>query len=291
MTPEQERCGCCGALIEPRDPDPWEGRLDGYCEDCALARCDAYPGYCDKSVHSPDPVPEQDEGDNASERDARQVAPAGESGLGPDCRNPSGSRSPSSPVPGERVEWEVQASMPDYKNSTATEHRWKWIVRGPSPGELPSFNFRVVPATLLASKDEELREAQQTIEAKRQREDKDHRGMVEKVKAQRERAEAAEAQVEALRAERDEARAEAKAVRATKNYGIGRAESAEKSLAELREALTELTDAISDQLGTLNFYIGPSARSAVAPSNRRAYDRIVKARDVARAALSPEEEA
>jgi hypothetical protein len=39
-------CHCCGRPVEPRDPDPWEGRLDGYCEDCALNRCDAYPDQC-----------------------------------------------------------------------------------------------------------------------------------------------------------------------------------------------------------------------------------------------------
>jgi hypothetical protein len=44
---EQERaCACCGKPITPRDPDPWDGRLDAYCEDCAHTRCDAYPGSC-----------------------------------------------------------------------------------------------------------------------------------------------------------------------------------------------------------------------------------------------------
>lgn len=41
-------CFCCNAPVETRDPDPWEGRLDGYCYDCALTRCDAYPGECGK---------------------------------------------------------------------------------------------------------------------------------------------------------------------------------------------------------------------------------------------------
>lgn len=42
----RQGCCCCGAPIAARDPDPWEGRLDGYCYECALARCDAYPGEC-----------------------------------------------------------------------------------------------------------------------------------------------------------------------------------------------------------------------------------------------------
>jgi len=40
-----ERCHC-GVVVEPRDPDPWEGRLDGYCYRCALARCDAFSDEC-----------------------------------------------------------------------------------------------------------------------------------------------------------------------------------------------------------------------------------------------------
>lgn len=44
-----DQCSCCGYLFLKRiDNDPWEGRLDGYCYDCALARCDAYPGACGK---------------------------------------------------------------------------------------------------------------------------------------------------------------------------------------------------------------------------------------------------
>lgn len=40
-------CGCCGRdATRKRLPDPWEGRLDGYCDECALTRCDAYPGDC-----------------------------------------------------------------------------------------------------------------------------------------------------------------------------------------------------------------------------------------------------
>lgn len=40
------KCYCCLREVKARQPDPWEGRLDGYCEDCALARCDAFPGEC-----------------------------------------------------------------------------------------------------------------------------------------------------------------------------------------------------------------------------------------------------
>lgn len=36
----------CGRTVEPRDPDPWEGRMDGYCYDCATNRCDCYPDEC-----------------------------------------------------------------------------------------------------------------------------------------------------------------------------------------------------------------------------------------------------
>lgn len=43
-------CGCCEKELEKRDPDPWEGRLDGYCYKCALTRCDAYPGDCSRGI-------------------------------------------------------------------------------------------------------------------------------------------------------------------------------------------------------------------------------------------------
>lgn len=44
-TEASDVCWCCdGPYVARGDADPWEGRLDGYCEDCALARCDAYPG-------------------------------------------------------------------------------------------------------------------------------------------------------------------------------------------------------------------------------------------------------
>lgn len=43
-------CWCCG---KPRLPvevayvhKTWEGRMSGYCQECAWARCDAFPGEC-----------------------------------------------------------------------------------------------------------------------------------------------------------------------------------------------------------------------------------------------------
>lgn len=39
------RCHC-GREVIPRDPDPWERRMDGYCDDCASNRCDCYPDEC-----------------------------------------------------------------------------------------------------------------------------------------------------------------------------------------------------------------------------------------------------
>lgn len=48
MTQIQLICWCCGNAYEPRDPatDPWNGRLDGYCEFCADNRCDHDPTNC-----------------------------------------------------------------------------------------------------------------------------------------------------------------------------------------------------------------------------------------------------
>lgn len=41
-------CWCCNLPHQLRDPlnDPWQGRLDGYCEECAINRCDAYLEDC-----------------------------------------------------------------------------------------------------------------------------------------------------------------------------------------------------------------------------------------------------
>jgi hypothetical protein len=37
----------CGRKVERRElGDPWEGRMDDYCYDCALSRCDCYPDEC-----------------------------------------------------------------------------------------------------------------------------------------------------------------------------------------------------------------------------------------------------
>lgn len=44
--PKGERCCCCGKPAPKRTPDPWQGRMDAYCEGCAETRCDAYPGAC-----------------------------------------------------------------------------------------------------------------------------------------------------------------------------------------------------------------------------------------------------
>ena len=42
---EAETCGCCNALFDLGEKaavhNEWEGRLDGYCYECALMRCDA----------------------------------------------------------------------------------------------------------------------------------------------------------------------------------------------------------------------------------------------------------
>ena len=45
IRPAAIRCHC-GREVEPREPDPWEGRMDAYCDDCATARCDCYPDEC-----------------------------------------------------------------------------------------------------------------------------------------------------------------------------------------------------------------------------------------------------
>lgn len=51
--PGSDRCYCCDKAAPKRNPDPWEGRLDGYCEVCATTRCDAYPGSCREPAPEP----------------------------------------------------------------------------------------------------------------------------------------------------------------------------------------------------------------------------------------------
>jgi hypothetical protein len=43
-------CVCCQGPYEDRarTGDPWDGRLNGYCWDCALMRCDA-EGCCQRN--------------------------------------------------------------------------------------------------------------------------------------------------------------------------------------------------------------------------------------------------
>lgn len=43
-------CWCCGELVVSRVPDPWDGRMDGYCEACSLNRCDCYADECPRSA-------------------------------------------------------------------------------------------------------------------------------------------------------------------------------------------------------------------------------------------------
>lgn len=46
-------CHCGMPAGREELPDPWEGRLDGYCDNCATARCDAYPGECPNAGPGP----------------------------------------------------------------------------------------------------------------------------------------------------------------------------------------------------------------------------------------------
>jgi hypothetical protein len=49
MEAEPAGCWCSGDLAPTDAVLEWEGRLDGYCLDCAVARCDAYARACGKS--------------------------------------------------------------------------------------------------------------------------------------------------------------------------------------------------------------------------------------------------
>ena len=41
-------CSCCRSPVKfrPAIHDQWEGRLNDYCTDCAISRCDVDPGAC-----------------------------------------------------------------------------------------------------------------------------------------------------------------------------------------------------------------------------------------------------
>lgn len=54
---------------------------------------------------------------------------------------------------------------------------------------------------------------------------------------------------------------------------------------EIDSAARELADAVTDVLGTLNFYIGQAARTAVSSESVARYRRLVAARDAVAAAL------
>lgn len=106
------RCHC-GREVEPRDPDPWEGRMDGYCEACATARCDCYPDECPvkypvaaqvRSQEVQTPV-EADATAGGRNRDDVPPAPSSvEEGVGLDAAAPgrSGDTEPSSESPAAR---------------------------------------------------------------------------------------------------------------------------------------------------------------------------------------------
>lgn len=46
MTDRTQTICHCGRPVESRDPDPWEGRMDAYCYDCATCRCDTSDAVC-----------------------------------------------------------------------------------------------------------------------------------------------------------------------------------------------------------------------------------------------------
>lgn len=42
-------CWCCGEPAPIRgEGDPWEGRMDGYCRECATTRCDTTDSTCSR---------------------------------------------------------------------------------------------------------------------------------------------------------------------------------------------------------------------------------------------------
>lgn len=47
MSALEHHCWCCQTWHVTRgDGDPWEGRMEGYCDECATNRCDCYPDEC-----------------------------------------------------------------------------------------------------------------------------------------------------------------------------------------------------------------------------------------------------
>lgn len=51
--PSANGCWCCGDAAPVDAVTEWDGRLDGYCVDCALARCDSSIGACGKRKPAP----------------------------------------------------------------------------------------------------------------------------------------------------------------------------------------------------------------------------------------------
>jgi len=64
--PMGELCHCGRTAARTQQPDPWEGRLDGYCDDCAAHRCDCTPDEC--PVKYPPTVPARRPVDDALDR-------------------------------------------------------------------------------------------------------------------------------------------------------------------------------------------------------------------------------
>lgn len=54
MSADVHGCACCNKHVgrkERRNVEfSYGGRMNGYCQECALARCDAYPGECPRWV-------------------------------------------------------------------------------------------------------------------------------------------------------------------------------------------------------------------------------------------------
>ena len=50
---EPRKCHCGADATRRELPDPWEGRMDGYCDDCSWARCDTSYSVCPATVRQP----------------------------------------------------------------------------------------------------------------------------------------------------------------------------------------------------------------------------------------------